>query len=92
MSVARLVYVGLDNHSCLKGILPMGNDRFEVVVWVSYYLSSRKGVWAMGDQVQACCLSLGRWSEPSYLAVIYLMRPWSMMPSCTGAFDVVYVV
>lgn len=63
----------------------MGNERFEVVAWISYSLSSRKSVRAMGDLVQACCLSLGRWREPPYLADMYLVRPWYMIPSCPGS-------
>lgn len=74
MSVVRLAYVGLDHHSCLKGVLIMGTERFTVVVWISYSFSSRISVWAMGDLVQDCCLSLG--SEPPHLAVMYLVRPW----------------
>ena len=39
----------------------------------------------MGDLMHACCLSLGRCSEPPYLADMYLVRPWYMLPSCPGS-------
>ena len=45
-------------------------------MWISYSLSSRKNIIAIGDLMQTCCLSLGRWSEPLYLAAIYLVSPW----------------
>ena len=54
----------------------MGNVRFVVLMCISYSLSRRKNVRAMGDCMQACCLNLGRWSEPPYLAAICLVSPW----------------
>lgn len=54
----------------------MGNERFAVVTCVLYSLSSKQGVDAMGDRMQACYLSLDRWSEPPYLAATYLVSPW----------------
>ena len=54
----------------------MGNVRFVIVTCISYFLSRRKSVRAMGDHMHACCLSLGRWSEPPYLATICLVSPW----------------
>ena len=35
----------------------------------------------MGDRVHACCLSLGRYREPPYLAAICLANPWYIVPS-----------
>ena len=78
----RLAYVGLFFHVCSSGVVLMGNARFVVVTCISYSHSSRKNVRAMGDLLQACCLSLERCSEPPYLAVVYLARPWYMLPSC----------
>ena len=78
--LVRLVYVGLDFHACSNGFFFRGNAQFAVVTWISYSLSSRNKVLAMGDLVHACCLSLGRCSEPSYLVdmvyLAYLARPW----------------
>ena len=39
----------------------------------------------MGNLVHACSLSLGRSSQPPYLATMYLVRPWYMWPSCPGS-------
>ena len=36
MSISRLVYVELDCHFCSRGVPLMGNEWFEVVVWISY--------------------------------------------------------
>ena len=66
-----LAYVGLDHHSCSKGVLI---ERFTTVLWISYSFSGRISVRSMGDLVQDCCLSLG--SEPPHLAGMYLVRPW----------------
>lgn len=44
MFIARLVYVGLDQQSCVKGVSFMRNEQFVVVMWISYSLSSRKHV------------------------------------------------
>ena len=63
----------------------MGNERFAVVTCISYSFSRRKSVRAMRDRMQACCLSLGRWSDPPYLAAICLVSPWWMVPSCPGS-------
>ena len=41
---------------------------------ILHSLLSRKRVRAIGDLVQACCLSFERWSEPPYLAIMYLFR------------------
>ena len=46
-----------------------------MVMCISYFHSSKNNVLAMGDLMQARCLSLGRCSEPLYLADIYLARP-----------------
>ena len=46
-----------------------------VVTCISYSLLRRKNVLAMGDRMHACCFSLGRWSEPPYLAVMCLASP-----------------
>ena len=54
----------------------MGYEQFAMVVWISYSLSSWNNVCAMGDLVQVWCLNLERWSEPPYLANVYLVRPW----------------
>ena len=37
----------------------MGNARLGMVVCISYSVSNRKSVLAMGDLVQVCYLSLG---------------------------------
>ena len=81
----RLVYIGLDSHVCSSGVFLRGKARFAVVTCISYSLLSRKRVLAMGDLVHACCLSFGRCSEPSYLAVIYLVSPWYISLSCLGS-------
>ena len=39
----------------------------------------------MGNLLQACCLSLEKCSEPPYLAIMYLARPWYMLSSCPGS-------
>ena len=39
----------------------------------------------MNDLEHACCLSLGRCREPSYLAIMYLARPWYIVPSWPGS-------
>lgn len=36
----------------------------------------RKNVLVIGDLKHACCLSLGRCSEPLYLDVMYWANPW----------------
>ena len=40
----------------------------------------KRRVLAMGDYTHACCLSLGRWREPPYLAAMCLVNnadlPW----------------
>lgn len=53
----------------------MGNARVAVVTCILYYLSRRNNVLAMGERTHACCLSLGRWKEPPYLAAMCLARP-----------------
>ena len=77
----RLGYVGLVFHACSSGVFLMGNARFVVVTCISYSLSNRKSVLAMGDLVHSCCLNLGKWSEPPYLDVIYLVNPWQIVPN-----------
>ena len=54
----------------------MGNACLAIVVCISYSLSNRKSISAMGDLVQACCLSLRRCNEPPYLADINVTNPW----------------
>lgn len=54
----------------------MGNVQLKVVGCISYFVSNEKNVLAIGDLVWACCLSLGRCSEPLHLENIYLARPW----------------
>ena len=66
----------MDPHASSNGVFLLGNARLVVVVCISYSLSSRKNVMAMGDLVQACCSGLGRCSEPPYLADKKLARPW----------------
>ena len=77
--------MGLVIHVCSNGVFLMGNDRFTEVTCISYSPSRRNSVRAMGDLMHACCLSLGRWSEPPYLAVICLVSPWWMVPNCPGS-------
>ena len=72
---SRVVYIGLDNHACSSEVFLRGNARVAVVTCISYSLLSRKRVRAVGDLTHACCLSFGRWSEPPYLAAMYLVRP-----------------
>ena len=72
----RLAYVGLFFHASSSGVFLMGNARIAVVTCISYSFFSRKSVRAMGDLKHACCLSLGRCSEPPYLDVMYLVNPW----------------
>ena len=72
----RLSKFGLVRHTCSNRVFLMGHDCIVVVTWTSYFISSRKSVWAMNVLVQAYCLSLERWSEPSYLAAMYLVSPW----------------
>ena len=47
-----------------------------VFTWISYSLSSKNMVRAMGDLAHAWYFRRGRWREPPYFAVIYLARPW----------------
>ena len=54
----------------------MGTAWLAMVVCISYSLCNRNSVMVMGDFVQACRLSLGRCSEPPYLADINLANPW----------------
>ena len=68
--------MGLVVQDCSNGVFLMGNDRFVDVTCISYSLSKRNSVLAVGDLLHACCLSLGRWSEPPYLAVRCLVSPW----------------
>ncbi len=68
--------MGLVLHAISSGVFLIGKVVFVVVIWISYSLWSRKSVRAIGDREHACCFSLGRWREPPYLAVIYLVRPW----------------
>lgn len=49
---------------------------------IVFFLSRRKRILAMGDLIHACCLSLGRWRDPPYMAAMCLARPWYMIPSC----------
>ena len=39
----------------------------------------------MGERTHACLRSLGKYSEPLYLTMINLIRPWYMSPSCMGS-------
>ena len=59
-------------HSFSNGVFLMGNARFAVVTCISYSLSRRNNVLAMGDRMHACCLSVERWSDPPYLATMCL--------------------
>ena len=68
--------MGLVLHDVSSGVLFIGNFLFSVVTCISYSLVSKNSVLAMGDREHACCFSLGRWREPPYLAVMYLVRPW----------------
>ena len=54
----------------------MGNVRVVEWICISYSLFRRKNVLAMGDRTHACCLSLGRWRDPPYLADMCLVSPW----------------
>ena len=72
----RLGYDGLDFYACSNGVFLDGDARFVVVTCISYFISSRKSILAMGDLVHACCLNLVRCSERPYLAVMYLVNPW----------------
>ena len=49
------------------------------------FLSRMKGVRAIGHLEQACCFCLGKNREPPYLAVIYLVSPWYMVPNWPGS-------
>ena len=71
----KLAYVGVDFHFSSSWVCFMGNALLAVVMCISYSLFNKKSVRAMGDLEQACCFSFGRWREPPYLAVIYLVRP-----------------
>ena len=46
-----------------------------MVTCISYSRFRRNNVLAIGDLVHACCFSLGKCSEPPYLADMYLARP-----------------
>lgn len=59
-----------------SGVCLMGTAWLAMVVCISYSLCNRNSVMVMGDFVQACRLSLGRCSEPPYLADINLANPW----------------
>ena len=63
----------------------MGSARIAVVACISYSLYDRNNVLAMGDLMHDCCFSLGRCSEPPYLADIYLVSPWYILPSWPGS-------
>ena len=81
-SVVRLMYAGVVLHANSSWVCLMGNALLAVVMCISYCFFNKKSVRAMGDLEHACCLSLGRCREPPYLAVIYLVRPWYIAPSC----------
>lgn len=68
--------MGLVLHDVSNGVFLIGKFLFWVVICISYSLVSKKSVLAIGDREHACCFSLGRWREPPYLAVMYLVRPW----------------
>ena len=68
--------MGLVLHDVSSGVFFIGKFLFLVVTCISYSLVSRKSVLAIGDREHACCFSLGRWREPPYLAVIYLVSLW----------------
>ena len=68
-----------------SGVILMGNARFAVVTCISNSLSSKRSILAIGDLKQACCSSLGRCSEPPYLADMYLARPWYIIPNWPGS-------
>ena len=71
----KVWYMGLVFHIISSGVFLIGKVLFVVVTCISYSLWSRKSVRAIGDLEHVCCFSLGRWREPPYLAVIYLVRP-----------------
>ena len=81
----RLMYVSWDIHVCSSGVFLRGNALLVVVTCTSYSLFNRNRVFAMGDLIHACCLSLGRCSEPPYLATINLVRLWYIWPNCPGS-------
>ena len=82
----RLTYVCWDIHVFSSRVFLRGDALFVVVTCISYSRFNRNRVRAMGDRMHACCLSLGKCSEPPYLATINLVRPWYMWPSCPGSF------
>jgi hypothetical protein len=62
--------------SHLMGCFLMGNAQLIIRTCILHPLSSRMDVLALDDLMQICCLSLRRWSEPPYLAKIYLANAW----------------
>ena len=74
-SSVRLAYIGLPFHVFSRGVFFMGNARIVVVMCISYSLSNRNSVLAIGDLMHACCFNLGRCSDLPYLAIIYLASP-----------------
>ena len=80
-SSVELAYVGVDFHVSSSCVSLMGNVLLAVVMCISYFFFNKKSVRVMGDLEQACCFSFGRCREPPYLAVIYSVRPWYMVPS-----------
>ena len=72
-------------HAISSRVFLMGNALFVVVMCISYSLSSRKNVRVMGDLEHACCLSLDRCRDPLYLAAMYLVKPWYMVPNWLGS-------
>jgi hypothetical protein len=84
----RLTYTGLVRHAISNGVFLMRNALFAVVMCISYSFSSKKSVRVMGDLEHAYCLRLGRCKEPPYLAIMYLARPWYMVPSWHGSLRV----
>jgi hypothetical protein len=71
----RVWYMGLVLHVISNGVFLIGKVLFVVVTCISYSFLSKKSVRDIGDLEHACCFSLGRWREPLYLAVMYLVRP-----------------
>ena len=80
-SSVKLAYVGVDFHVSSSWVCLMGNVLFAVVMCISYSFFNNKSMRVMGDLEQTCCFNLGRCKEPPYLAVIYLVKPWYMVPS-----------
>ena len=83
----RVLYVGWPFHFVSSRVCLMGNACIVECTCISYSLSRRKSVRAMGERAHACCFSLGKWWDPPYFAAMCLVNPWYIVPSCPGSLS-----